>query len=154
MPRSPRSEGRVGRALLLVGLAPVACGPTSQPEEAASPEASPEATAAAASPTLPPAVPSPVTAEHGGMYWAVYLAVGEGPELEDAIAYLTEERGIEFPGPTDGNCDQGAAEALGPDAGPLSVAVYFDGEEDARAWAETLPGPPVGIAEVRTFCLD
>ena len=136
----------MGRALLIVGLALVACEPTSQPEEAASPEASPDATSAAASPTVPPVMP-----EHGGTYWAVYLAVGEGPELEDAIAYLIEDRGIEFPGPTDVNCDQGAAEALGPDAGPLSVAVYFDGEEDARAWAETLPGC---IAEVRTFCLD
>ena len=57
-------------------------------------------------------------------------------------------------GPTDLNCDQGAGQALGPDPGPLSVAVYFQAEEDARAWAETLPGPPVGIVEVRTFCLD
>ena len=91
---------------------------------------------------------------HGGAYWAVYLAVGDGPDLEDAIAYLTEERGIELLGPTDVNCDQGASEALGPGAGPLSVGVYLETEEDARAWAETLPGSPVGIVEVRTFCLD
>jgi len=32
--------------------------------------------------------------------------------------------------------------------------VCFETEEDARAWAETLPGPPVGIVEVRTLCLD
>jgi hypothetical protein len=101
-----------------------------------------------------PETPSPVAPEHGGTYWAVYLAVGEGPDLEDAIAYLTEERGIEFFGPTDVNCDEGAGEALGPGAGPLSVGVYFETEEDASAWAETLPGPPVGIVEVRTFCLD
>lgn len=99
-------------------------------------------------------MPSPVAPEHGGTYWAVYLAVGEGPDLEDAIAYLTEERGIEFFGPTDVNCDEGAGEALSPGAGPLSVGVYFETDEDARAWAETLPGPPVGIVEVRTFCLD
>jgi hypothetical protein len=95
-----------------------------------------------------------VAPEHGGTYWAVYLAVGEGPDLEDAIAYLTEERGIEFLGPTDVNCDDGAREALGPGAGPQSVGVYFETEEDASAWAGTLPGPPVGIVEVRTFCLD
>jgi hypothetical protein len=35
-----------------------------------------------------------------------------------------------------------------------AVGVYFETEEDARAWAETLPGPPVGIVEARTFCLD
>jgi hypothetical protein len=32
--------------------------------------------------------------------------------------------------------------------------VYFETEEDASAWAEPLLGPPVGIVEVRTFCLD
>ncbi|MGH2545956.1 MAG: hypothetical protein ACRDHJ_03660 [Actinomycetota bacterium] len=115
----------------------------------------PTATSPSATPTPDQVeMPSPVAPEHGGTYWAVYLAVGEGPDLEDAIAYLTEERGIEFFGPTDVNCDEGAGEALSPGAGPLSVGVYFETDEDARAWAETLPGPPVGIVEVRTFCLD
>jgi hypothetical protein len=61
---------------------------------------------------------------------------------------------MEFFGPTDVNCDDGAREALGPGAGPLSVGGYFETEEDASAWAGTLPGLPGGIVEVRTFCLD
>lgn len=114
-------------------------------------------------PTCPPAVgetatpaaaPTPVIPEQGGTYWGVYLAVGEGPELEDANAYLREERGITAIGGGSVECDEGARKALGPDAGPLTVAVYFETEEDARAWAETLPAAPAGIAEVRTFCLD
>jgi hypothetical protein len=132
----------------------VACSPE-QPDDATPTAVSPTATSDPATPTPDQAeTSSPVAPEHGGTYWAVYLAVGEGPDLEDAIAYLTEERGIEFFGPTDVNCDDGAREALGPDAGPLSVGMYFETEDDARAWAETLPGPPVAIVEVRTFCLD
>jgi len=102
----------------------------------------------------PAAVPTPLVPEHGGTYWGVYLAVGEGPELEDANAYLREGRGIAAIGGGSVECDEGARKALGPDAGPLTVAVYFETEEDARAWAETLPAAPVAIAEVRTFCLD
>ncbi|HEX5948840.1 MAG TPA: hypothetical protein VFZ45_04670 [Actinomycetota bacterium] len=143
----------VEHALLLGAV--LLLGACTSEEPAAQRPVSPEPSPPASSPTpRQPGAPSPVVPEHGEKYWAVYLAVGDGPELEDAIAYLTGEQGIEFPGPTDVNCDQGAAEALGPDAGPLSVAAYFDSEEDARAWAETLPGPPVAIAEVRTFCLD
>lgn len=142
----------MGRWVTILGAVVVlaACSPADEPEMAR-----PRVSTPAASPTPEePTDPSPVSPEHGGRYWAVYLAVGEGPDLEDAIAFLTEERAIEFPGPTDLNCDQGAREVLGPDAGPLGVAVYFETEDDARAWAESLPGPPVGIAEVRTFCLD
>jgi hypothetical protein len=142
-------------AILGIAMGLAACSPAAPPDEIVAPTRSPSPTSPVATATPEePGAPSPVTPEHGGTYWAVYLAVGEGPELEDAIAYLTEERGVEFFGPTDVNCDQGAVEALGSRAGPLSVAVYFDTEEDARAWAETLPGPPVGVAEVRTFCLD
>jgi hypothetical protein len=99
--------------------------------------------------------PSPVVTEQGGTYWGVYLAIGEGPDIEDAINYLTEERGLE-PGQEfsigDLSCDRGAE--LGTDAGPMRVAVYFDSQEDAEAWAETLPASPIAIAEVETFCLD
>ena len=102
----------------------------------------------------PPTTPSPVEPEHGGTYWGVYLAVGEEPDLEDAIAYLTEERGIELFSIGDISCDAGAREALGKAAGPQRVALYFETEDDARAWAETLPAPPVGVAEVQTYCLD
>ena len=101
--------------------------------------------------------PVPVPPEHGGTYFGVYLAVGQGTDIEDAINYLSEERGLE-PGQEftigDISCDRGAQEALGADAGPMRVAVYFDTQEDAEAWAETLPAPPITIAEVQTMCLD
>jgi hypothetical protein len=101
--------------------------------------------------------PTPVVTEQGGTYFGVYLAVGEGPDIEDAINYLTEERGLE-PGQDfsigDVSCDQGAEAALGAGAGPMRVAVYFESQEDAEAWSQTLPAPPIGIAEVQTMCLD
>jgi hypothetical protein len=107
-------------------------------------------------PATPEVVPEPVTTEQGGTYWGVYLAAGEGPDLEDAIQYLTEDRGLElgeFNAGSDVHCDGGARKVLGR-VGPLVVAVYFDSEEDAQAWAATLPAPPLAIARVRTFCLD
>lgn len=101
--------------------------------------------------------PTPVVTEHGGTYFGVYLAVGEGPDIEDAINYLTEERGLaagqEF-SIGDVSCDLGAEAALGAGAGPMRVAVYFDSQAEAEAWSQTLPAPPIGIAEVQTMCLD
>src|SRR5687768_16084436 len=101
-----------------------------------------------------PGAPAPVVAEHGGTYFGVYLATGEGTDIEDAINYLSEERGLE-PGQEfaigDVSCDQGAQEALGEGAGPMRVAVYFASQEDAEAWSQTLPAPPITIAEVQTL---
>ncbi len=54
-------------------------------------------------------------------------------------------------------CDQGAAEALGPDAA-WRVAVYFETRGDASAFAvacRTLyPKSDPAIAHVTTYCLD
>ena len=119
------------------------------PIEKTSPTTSPTT---APSPSIGPVVP--VAPEHGGTYWAVYLAVGDETQLEDAIAYLSEERDIQDFSVGDVACDEGASEALPSGAGPQRVAVYFASEDDARAWSETLPASPVAIAEVRTFCLD
>lgn len=148
---------------LVVALGAAACDEDS-PVVAPSPTSSPTSPAPAPSPTpaspspepSPESTPEPVVAEHGGTYWGVYLAVGGGPDLEDAIAYLTTERGLRFGSEFsigDLSCDTGAAEALGAE-GPMRVAVYFETQQDAEAWADTLPGPPVGIAEVQTLCLD
>ncbi|MGH2710428.1 MAG: hypothetical protein ACRDH9_04380 [Actinomycetota bacterium] len=152
---------RVGGAVLLVAVFLASCAGdtagTSGPPETepvSQPSISePSPTAAA---TTPEQVPEPATTEQGGSFWGVYLAAGEGPELEDAIRYLTEEGGLgldEFNAGSDIHCDGGARKALGP-VGPLVVAVYFLTLQDAEAWAATLPAPPLGIAEVRTFCLD
>ncbi len=126
--------------------------------DAATPQQQPAPTTEPPSPgpTSVEEFPDPVVTEHSGTYWGVYLAAGEGPELEDAIQYLTVIHGLrgnEFNAGSDVNCDQGARKVLG-DVGPLVVAVYFASEQDARAWASELPAPPLGIARVRTFCLD
>ena len=142
----------------LLALALAACdgevaAPTSTPSPTPSPSPSPSPSATLESPS--PA-PDPVVTEQGGTYWGVYLAVGDGPDLEDAIAYLSEQRELEVGSQFsvgDLSCDQGASETLGLD-GPMRVAVYFDTQADAEAWADTLEGGPVGIAEVQTFCLD
>lgn len=147
---------------LVVALGAAACdgeSPVVAPSPSPSPSPSPTPAPTEPSPSPEPgpeSTPEPVVTEHGGTYWGVYLAVGEGPDLEDAIAYLTTERGLEFGSEFsigDLSCDTGAAEALGAE-GPMRVAVYFETQEDAEAWADTLPGPPVGIVEVQTFCLD
>lgn len=140
-------------------------------EEAPRPEPSPPAETTAPPTTAPPTTeePSPAATaepepefdaiggtevEHGGSYWAVYLAVGDydAPELEQASDYLSG-LGIEsFAG--DLACDRGAQAALGPDAGPAGVAAYFRSRHDAQAFAESLPSPPAGIAKVKTYCAD
>ena len=140
---------RLGRTLMAVSAAVVlaACG--EDENGAPPPDEAPAETEATATDPVPP--------EHGETYFGVYLATGQGPDLEDAINYLTEERGLE-PGQEftigDVSCDRGAQEALGPDAGPMRVAVYFESEDEAEAWAETLPAAPITIAEVQTMCLD
>lgn len=145
--------------LVAVAFLASCAGDAAEPDplrtEPISPDVTEEPSVATPSPTEA-ALPEPVTTEQGGTYWGVYLAAGEGPELEDAIQYLTEERGLElgeFNAGSDVHCDGGARKALGG-AGPLVVSVYFLSEEDAEAWADTLPAPPLAIARVRTFCLD
>ncbi len=153
------------RRLLIIALCAatlVSCG--SKPEGgspatgAGSPAASPAATVASpASPATSTAAYTPIGGAHveqGGRYWAVYLAVGDydSPDVLDASSRLAR-LGIEsFPG--DLSCDGGAAEALGAPEGAAAVGVYFETEEEARAFAATLDPPPVGIAQVTTYCAD
>lgn len=148
----------VHRAVALLALTVVLAACSSDPEPTATPSSSPTASPSpAASPAAPGAEPEPAITEQGGTYWGVYLAIGSESDLEDAIQYLTEERGLEAGidfSIGDISCDEGAAEALGADEGAQRVAVYFASSGDATAWAATLPGQPVGIVEVKTFCLD
>ena len=144
---------RADRALMVLSTAVLlaACGG----EEKAEPQGGTDSPGPVV--TEEAVAPIPVVTEHGGTYFGVYLAVGEGPDIEDAINYLTEERGLaagqEF-SIGDVSCDLGAETALGAGAGPMRVAVYFDSQEEAEAWSQTLPAPPIGIAEVQTMCLD
>lgn len=121
------------------------------------PPAGPSPTVASTTATSPTPSLNPVGGahvEHGGRYWAVYVALGElgDPALDDASAQLAAE-GIEsYPGTL--NCDQGAAEALGVPDDTGAVGVYFETRDQAEAFAATLDPPPAGIARVRTYCAD
>lgn len=134
---------------LLAGLALAACGGEvgdaegpSTPLATASPEESPEFT---------PAVP-----EQGGTYWGVYVAIadpGDEPSLQQSAEAL-DAMGISEYSLGDISCDEGAAEELGVPKDSGRVAVYFENEEEARAFSNSLPSPILRIAEVKTFCLD
>lgn len=74
------------------------------------------------------------------------------PALRQAIA-AAEKAGY-MTGATD--CDFGASEAWGPDAGDYTVSVYLQGEQDAHAALAAFEARGVAgvVAEVQTFCLD
>lgn len=102
--------------------------------------------------------PEPVSPEHGGMYWAVYLGVGEaGPKAIEWAVDWARRLGVEA-GSGELACDQGAAEALGVPADWHGVGVYFDTREDAvnfyldSGLADHEVEAP--IARVTTYCLD
>jgi hypothetical protein len=102
----------------------------------------------------PSGLPPPVTPSHGKEFYGVYLAAAPfgAKELDEAVRRL-DLLGVEaFPG--DINCDEGAAEQLDLPNDVAVVAVYFDRRRDARAWLDGLEPRPLGIARVRTFCLD
>ena len=92
---------------------------------------------------------------HGAPTWAVVLAGAANPE-DPAI--LTAEQAATDAGYNTGwtDCDEGAAEALGMQAGIITLSVYFETEEDAEMAAEAFAARGVDgvVAEVRTFCLD
>ncbi|MBI4259693.1 MAG: hypothetical protein HY658_03910 [Actinobacteria bacterium] len=97
--------------------------------------------------------PPPVEPVHGGTYWAVYVAVGEpgSREIADAAERL-EELGVPH-SVGDVSCDQGTGLSAFADA--QRVAVYFDDEEGALLFAESLIGPPAAwVGQVTTYCLD
>lgn len=99
---------------------------------------------------------------HGARYYGVYVFIGrpDDPGFDGSIERLQEmglKRGTNF---SDGDlgCDDGAMEGLGLSdeeaRGALAVAVYFEKETDAHAFAASLEPPPEGVARVRTLCAD
>ena len=160
----------------------VATPPTSSPTTAPTPTVtSPPTPTPTASPT-PSAVPSPTTGpaqtppsppaptppaptfpeqtapEHGGTRSAVYLAVAydsADPELAQAQA-RAREAGYAQVGLGEVSCDQGAREALGlaADRTYYAVALYFADRPTAQQFVDAYEPGVVGIADVRTYCLD
>lgn len=102
--------------------------------------------------------PQPVEVEQGGRYWGAYFAVTRGgigdPKLERVADDL---RAIGFDPSVGGiECDEGAKDQLGLSARHSynDVALYFATEAEARDFVGAYDPGVVGIARVRTFCLD
>lgn len=102
----------------------------------------------------PAPAPEPVAPEHGGRYWAVYLAVGDVDSPEVAAA-LDEIEAAGWPGGfTSIGCDRGADRIIGGDEDLALVSVYFETEADAIAFLATQQEDAQGPVRVRTYCLD
>lgn len=105
--------------------------------------------------TVPAFPPQAEELTHGGLTWAVVLAGASDPSDQAIVA---AEEAATAAGYTTGftDCDEGAAEALGMPGGTVTISVYFDTEEYARAAqaAFAAQGIEGEVAEVRTMCLD
>jgi len=99
---------------------------------------------------------------HGGDAVGVYLGVVEYDAVEGnpadgfADAFAAAEAMGYFVGSGDLACDQGAQDGLGlpADGYYWAASVLFATVDDANAFVAAYPGDVVGIAEVKTFCLD
>jgi hypothetical protein len=101
-----------------------------------------------------PVQPPEVSPTHGGVVWGLYLAVGPSLDDPDMEAATRQAEALGYtPSGGDLACDDGATDALGVDAGSSGVAVYFASERDAEAATQFFDAW-VGIARVRTYCLD
>jgi hypothetical protein len=128
---------------------------TTQPETTTILAPTTTSTSLATTTTLPEFPPERTSLEHGGDAWVVVLAASDEPDdpaLDQATA-TAEDAGYTT-GVTD--CDFGASEAWGPDAGDYTVSVYLQSEQDAHAALAGFEARGVTgvIAEVQTFCLD
>ena len=107
--------------------------------------------------------PEEATAEHGAIQWGVYMATDDDPDYgaQSALVIdrLTNDLGYsQFAFGVELACDPDSATALGKDPSVIAVAIYFETESDADAFATAYfyqyGDMPVGIVEVQTFCLD
>lgn len=133
-------------SLLLILLIGACSSPTGEPDPTTTPTSTVD---------LPVFPQERQDLEHGGPTWAVVLA-GAADAEDPAIA--AAERAATEAGYTTGwtDCDEGAAEALGMPGGTITLSVYFDTEDDARAAAAAFAARDIDgvVAEVRTYCLD
>ena len=108
-------------------------------------------------PRISEPAPKPLGAEvqQGSSAWAVYLAWGKStsePAMKSSAQRATQEK--LNPSVGELRCDAGAIEALGVSESLLAVRVYFSTEDAARRFAEQRTPRPLGIANVKTMCLD
>ena len=108
-----------------------------------------------ASPTFPPEAP----AEHGGEYWAVFLAVVRGvdarhPEIAEAVQ-AAKDLGYSG-GHGEIGCTQGAAEQLrlDPAADYMAVSVFFASQAQAQQFVDAYEPGVVGTAKITAYCMD
>jgi hypothetical protein len=102
-----------------------------------------------------PAAVSPVL--HGGTYFGVYLALGNGSADPRLAAADASARRLGYtPGRTSLGCDLGAARGLGRPATSQEHAtvLYFRTEAEARQFAALHPPVEAGVVRVQTFCRD
>jgi hypothetical protein len=128
------------------------------------PTSTTEATTTTTSSTVPPLpeFPAEMGVMHGQPAWGLYLAIapdGESgaPQMVAAIQAKADAGYGDSGGYSDLGCDQGAAEVLGVDPSSFTVAAYYETEaiaNQAREAFEARGTEVVGIAFVRTYCLD
>jgi len=138
---------------------------TAGPAPTTTAASAPTTTAATTTTVTPPTTvlvpPAPANLTHGGEAVGVYLKVIEESEssgnfFEDFadVTAAVEAMGY-FAGFGDLGCDGGAQEGLSlPEGDYLGSAVYFSTVEDAETFATIYGEEIVGIATVRTGCLD
>jgi hypothetical protein len=108
-----------------------------------------------------PDFPDEFESFHGSTPWAVYLEVSddaESPALAAAGQSVIEAGYSDaYYGGGQLGCDQGAPEALGFSGDAHTVATYFETQaeaQQARAAFEARGHEVVGVAHVKTYCLD
>jgi LytR cell envelope-related transcriptional attenuator len=92
----------------------------------------------------------------GDAYWAVYIAISDDGDAIQAVAEEMTSQGVPV-STGDMACDRGNTRVLPgrlPEPRLQRVAAYFHTRVEADAFAAALDPPPVGIARVRTYCLD
>ena len=167
---SRRKWGWCRVVVVLVALCVAACsdddetgstGETSDPTTTSTSVASSTSTTSTSTTsTLAPAPDFPDarrTLEHGGQTWAVVLA--GSPDFDDPALGGAQDTAADAgytTGP--GDCDAGAAEALGFSGGTgiYTVSVYFDSRQSAEQALAAFRAREVDgvVAQVETYCLD
>jgi hypothetical protein len=101
--------------------------------------------------------PPEAQAEHGGQYWAVYLAVAHaGTDQAELAAAHASAKSIGYQAGIGSICEAGATEALGlnPDISYDAVSIFFDTAAQAQEFVDLYQPGVVGTAFITAYCLD